>query len=62
MQGAATDTSSHLGEAARLTNCKEEVSKGVGVSARLCVRKGERELVREKAAEGQEEKTVQGGS
>lgn len=55
MQDANRDISSQLGEAARLTNCKEKMSKGVGVHARLCVRKGERERspVPEKAAKGQ---------
>lgn len=43
MQDANADTGSHLGQAARLSNCEEMMSKGVGVHAQLCVRKGERE-------------------
>lgn len=45
MQDANTGTSSQLGEAARVTNCKEKLSKGVGVHAHLCVGKGERESI-----------------
>lgn len=43
VQDANTGTSSHLGEAARLKNCKEKMSKGAAVHASLCEKEGKRE-------------------